>query len=71
MAPPVSADEPEASTCGDAFNNAWACYCASPRARGASFRVSFLHLSSKNAHARRRLTLALLPSYPLQPRRSR
>lgn len=29
MAPPVSADEPEASTCGDAFNNAWACYCTS------------------------------------------
>ena len=40
MAPPVSADEPEASTCGDAFNNAWACYCASPRARGASFLSS-------------------------------
>ena len=21
-------DEPEAQTCGDAFNNAWQCYCA-------------------------------------------
>ena len=26
----VSPDEPEAQTCGDAFNNAWQCYCASP-----------------------------------------
>ena len=38
-----------------------------PRARGASFRVSFLHPSSKNAHARRRLTLALLPLSPAAP----
>ena len=66
MAPPVSADEPEASTCGDAFNNAWACYCASPRARSASSLVSFLHLSSEKAHASRRLTLAL-PYLPCSP----
>jgi len=31
----VSPDEPEAQTCGDAFNNAWQCYCASPSPLGA------------------------------------
>ena len=29
----VSPDEPEAQTCGDAFNNAWQCYCASRPSR--------------------------------------
>ena len=34
----VSPDEPEAQTCGDAFNNAWQCYCASPSPRGPGLR---------------------------------
>ena len=33
----VSPDEPEAQTCGDAFNNAWQCYCASPSPGGPVF----------------------------------
>lgn len=35
MPPNVSPDEPDAPTCGAAFNNAWVCYCACARARRA------------------------------------
>ena len=43
----VSPDEPEAQTCGDAFNNAWQCYCASRPSRPFVRRSRRLKISAR------------------------